>query len=461
MSNIVMDQHVKRRIKVKPPVHPVGFRGTAKRGFGDKRRFGGSSPSTLNHLPGASPRTDIIQGIKQRPARLSRTHVKQTIKKQEKIKQGKLEVSRPPLVARAPLAFLFGRQGLFPLSRPRIVPKAPADFPAINPVAKKIRVPLPSFPLSPIIAAVLTLIISVVAINWKAPIITSLMDENRSYLDLAGRGEDLERNLAFYAGIHPQAAPAEDGEAIPLDLMETFTWKEYRVQKGDTLSEIAQAQKRSMGTLIASNSITNARRLREGEILRIPNMDGIPYTVKAGDSLSGISGSSSVPLRVILDVNNLESDVITPGMSLFLPGATMPQEELRLALGESFIYPVRGVLSSPYGWRVDPIAKVDRFHSAIDLAAPLGTPVGATMDGKVSRVATNSVYGKYIILTHQSGYQSLYAHLSVVSVKQDAWVSRGSKIGEVGSTGYSTGPHLHFSVFKDNRAINPLEVLQR
>jgi murein DD-endopeptidase MepM/ murein hydrolase activator NlpD len=257
------------------------------------------------------------------------------------------------------------------------------------------------------------------------------------------------------------SAPPADGEAIPLDLMETFSWQEYRVRKGDTLSEIAQARNLSLGTLIAFNGVTNARRLREGETLRIPNMDGIPYTVRAGDSLSGISAANSVPLRVIVEANNLESDVINPGTSLFLPGAAMPQEELRLALGESFIYPVRGVLSSPYGWRVDPIAKVDRFHSAIDLAAPQGTPVRAALDGKVSRTAVNSVYGKYIILTHQGGYQSLYAHLSEISVSQGAWVNQGSKIGEVGSTGYSTGPHLHFSVFKDNRAINPLEVLQR
>jgi murein DD-endopeptidase MepM/ murein hydrolase activator NlpD len=190
-------------------------------------------------------------------------------------------------------------------------------------------------------------------------------------------------------------------------------------------------------------------------------MNGIPYTVKAGDSLSSISASSSVPLRVIVDVNNLESDVINPGMNLFLPGATMPQEDIRLALGESFIYPVRGILSSPYGWRIDPIANVERFHSAIDLAAPQGTPVRATIDGKVSRVAVNSVYGRYIILTHQDGYQSLYAHLSAVSVKLGDKVARGAKIGEVGTTGYSTGPHLHFSVFKNNKPINPLEVLQR
>jgi murein DD-endopeptidase MepM/ murein hydrolase activator NlpD len=83
------------------------------------------------------------------------------------------------------------------------------------------------------------------------------------------------------------------------------------------------------------------------------------------------------------------------------------------------------------------------------------------MDGTVSRVAVNSVYGIYIILTHPGGYQSLYAHLSLASVKQGAVVSRGGKIGEVGSTGYSTGPHLHFGVFRNNKAINPLEVLQR
>jgi murein DD-endopeptidase MepM/ murein hydrolase activator NlpD len=187
----------------------------------------------------------------------------------------------------------------------------------------------------------------------------------------------------------------------------------------------------------------------------------MPYTVKIGDSLSGIATASGVPLEVILVVNDLESDVIHPGKSLFLPGARMPQEVIRLALGESFIYPIRGVMSSAYGWRIDPIAKVGRFHSAIDLAAPLGTPVKATMDGKVSRVAVNSVYGNYIIVTHQGGYQSMYAHLSVVSVKQGDGVTQGSKIGEVGSTGYSTGPHLHFAVFKNNKVINPLEVLQR
>jgi murein DD-endopeptidase MepM/ murein hydrolase activator NlpD len=359
------------------------------------------------------------------------------------------------------LSLLFGNEGLFPIpvkAANQAVPGLLQDSPG------GLKEASGSFnlPLSPIIAAVLALIVSLAALNWKfptlkVPLIGPSLGEN--YLGVAGRGEELGWNLASYAGLYPQETGQE--EAIPLDLTETFSWKEYKVKKGDTLSEIAKTQDLSLGTLIACNSISNARRLREGEVLRIPNMDGIPYTVKAGDSLSAISGSTGVPLAVILDVNDLESDVINPGASLFLPGVTMPQEEIRLALGESFIYPIRGVLSSPYGWRIDPIAQVKRFHSAIDLAAPLGTPIKAAMDGKVSRVAVNSVYGLYVILTHQGGYQTFYAHLSAAAVKQGASVNQGSKIGEVGSTGYSTGPHLHFGVFKNNKAINPLEVLQR
>jgi murein DD-endopeptidase MepM/ murein hydrolase activator NlpD len=378
----------------------------------------------------------IVQQVKRRPSPVLKTKRAKKKEKPPKVKTSS--------VFRRSMGFLFGKGGLLPL-----------PVPAVSSAGR-------SFPLFPIIAAVLTLIISVAALNWKFPALKLSTGSSLGGYFLTGQGE-LDRDLASYAGLYTQESgnsAGDDGE-IPLDMTETFTWKEYRVKKGDTLSEIAKVQELSLGTLIACNSITNARRLREGEVLRIPNMDGIPYTVKAGDSLSGISASSGVPLAVILDVNDLESDVINPGAGLFLPGVRMPQEDIRLALGESFIYPLRGILSSSYGWRIDPISKVERFHSAIDLAAPLGTPVKAAMDGKVSRVAVNSVYGIYIIITHPGGYQSLYAHLSAALIKQGASVIQGSKIGEVGSTGYSTGPHLHFGVFKNNKAINPLEVLQR
>jgi murein DD-endopeptidase MepM/ murein hydrolase activator NlpD len=81
------------------------------------------------------------------------------------------------------------------------------------------------------------------------------------------------------------------------------------------------------------------------------------------------------------------------------------------------------------------------------------------MDGRVATVGYNATYGKFIILSHSNGFQTLYAHLNAVSVSQGKSVSQGAKIGEVGSTGYSTGPHLHFAVYKNGRAVNPLDFL--
>jgi murein DD-endopeptidase MepM/ murein hydrolase activator NlpD len=279
--------------------------------------------------------------------------------------------------------------------------------------------------------------------------------------DSAGAGLYVEPGAGLHAALGAKASAAFESpdEEIPLDLMETFAWSNYTVKRGDSVSRIAAQHALSMDAIIASNSISNARQLREGQVLRLPNMDGIPYTVKSGDTLGKIARNQGIPLEAILDANDLESETITAGTMLFLPGARMPSEDLKLALGELFIYPIRGRLSSPYGWRQDPISGVRRFHSAIDLAAPIGLPVKAAMDGRIQSVGFNATYGKYIIMTHGNNYQTMYAHLSVVSVQQGAAVSQGNKIGEVGSTGYSTGPHLHFAIYKNGRALNPLDFL--
>jgi len=249
--------------------------------------------------------------------------------------------------------------------------------------------------------------------------------------------------------------------ALPLDLMESFAWQSYRVKKGDSVSGIAAAFSVSLDAVIASNGITNARALREGQVLRIPNMNGIPYTVKRGDTLSGISRALGVPMEAILDANDLQSDRITVGKTLFIPGARMNREELQIALGEKlFIHPVRGArVSSPFGWRNDPITGVRRHHSAVDLAAPQGTLVATARDGQVSAIGFDRTLGNFVIISHSGGFQTLYAHLHTVTVKKGDTVKQGGRIGTVGSTGYSTGPHLHFAVFRNNRAVNPLDFI--
>jgi len=248
----------------------------------------------------------------------------------------------------------------------------------------------------------------------------------------------------------------------PHGMLVNFEWQQYRVARGDSVSVIAQKFGVSIGAVIASNNINNARRLQEGAVLKIPNIDGIPYLIKRGDSLSKISASFNVPLDIILDVNDIKSDVIKAGDTIFIPGARMNDIDLRMSLGELFIFPLNSsrYITSGYGMRRDPKNGALQFHAGVDFRASIGTTVMAALDGTVSVVSENWLYGKYIIISHSNGYKTLYGHLNSYSVRQGDRVARGRKIGESGNTGYSTGPHLHFGIYdRNNRLINPLELL--
>lgn len=259
-----------------------------------------------------------------------------------------------------------------------------------------------------------------------------------------------------------RAELSPEGDAIPLDLTETFAWQEYTVRSGDSVEAISRRFGLSLDAVIASNELRNVRReLRAGQKIRIPNMDGIPYTVKKGDSYTKIAAAFEVPLEAVLDANDIQNGAINAGTVLFIPGARMDKNALRQALGELFIYPLSGRMSSPFGWRRDPFTGTRSYHAGLDLSARMGTPVKAAADGRVSATGTNAVYGNFIILSHSGDYQTMYAHLSKILVKGGSYVNQGTEIGRVGSTGRSTGPHLHFSVYKNKRAINPLEVLNK
>jgi len=241
----------------------------------------------------------------------------------------------------------------------------------------------------------------------------------------------------------------------------TFQWHQYKVKKGDSVSTIAKKYDVSIGAIIASNNITNARKLQEGAVLKIPNIDGIPYQIQKGDNLLKISASFKVPLEVILDVNDIKNDNIKAGDTLFIPGARMNDIDLRLSLGETFMCPLnKKFITSSFGMRKDPISGALSFHSGIDFRANTGTPVMASLDGVVSFTGENWLYGKHVIISHSNGYKTMYGHLNAFSVKQGDRVTRGRKIGESGNTGYSTGPHLHFGIYdKNNKLVNPLELL--
>lgn len=246
------------------------------------------------------------------------------------------------------------------------------------------------------------------------------------------------------------------------NFLSEVSFKTYKVQAGDTISGVAyKFGLKSIGTLIALNDISNVKRLRVGDTLRIPSMDGISHTVRRGETLGGIAANYGLSLNNLVDANDLKSEIINIGDNIFIPGANLSSFQLKKALGELFIYPVTGRLTSPFGYRRDPFTGLRTFHNGVDIANSSGTTVKCVMDGKVSEVGYNSVYGNYIIIVHDGGYQSLYGHLLSVDVKRGVRIAQGTKIGRLGSSGRSTGPHLHLSIYKNGKAINPFSVLDR
>jgi murein DD-endopeptidase MepM/ murein hydrolase activator NlpD len=121
----------------------------------------------------------------------------------------------------------------------------------------------------------------------------------------------------------------------------------------------------------------------------------------------------------------------------------------------------QGRVSSAYGWRKDPITGGEQFHHGIDLAAPEGSPVRAAMEGKVIASEFKEKYGNLVIVDHGRGLTTLYAHNRENRVKEGDWVKRGELLATVGSTGRSTGPHLHFEVKREGAHQDPHVFLNR
>jgi murein DD-endopeptidase MepM/ murein hydrolase activator NlpD len=119
-----------------------------------------------------------------------------------------------------------------------------------------------------------------------------------------------------------------------------------------------------------------------------------------------------------------------------------------------------GVISSNYGGRVDPVSKGYEYHQGLDIAVDFGTPVYATAAGMVAQAGWNGGYGRYVRLNHGNGYETAYGHMSGLAVNAGQRVAKGEIIGFVGSTGYSTGPHLHYEVMADGQNVDPFYVMK-
>lgn len=283
--------------------------------------------------------------------------------------------------------------------------------------------------------------------------------------------------LLFY--IKPRFLPPEGGPEVEDEILTAINESEvefkreaapkekihfttYKVRAGDTLWEISRRFGIRVETIKLVNNLKN-NILVPGQILKIPSEDGFIYTVRRGDSLWSIAKKFKVDIDDIIQKNAFVSSYIRPGQKIFIPGESAVLKRYTALWGRSirFIWPVRGRITSKFGWRRDPFTGRRRFHHGIDIAAPIGTPVKAAADGLVIFSGWSGGYGYVIIIKHMGGYYTVYGHNRMNLVRKGQRVRRGQIIAYLGNTGRSTGPHLHFEIRKQRRPLNPLRLLAR
>ncbi|HOB34896.1 MAG: M23 family metallopeptidase [Firmicutes bacterium] len=236
----------------------------------------------------------------------------------------------------------------------------------------------------------------------------------------------------------------------------------YVVQKGDTLTAIAAAFGVSVASIAASNGIANPHLIYPGQELKFPAVTGLLYTVAPGDELEALAEKYQIDVETIWFANALDSSELQPGSTLILPGAKLPEPppfasvvsrspSLRSVPG--LIWPLRGRITSGFGMRGR------SFHGGIDIAGPTGRPIYAAAAGVVTDCGWRGSYGYMVEIRHNEQTATLYAHASEILVKKGERVQQGQLIARVGSTGNSTGPHLHFEVRVNGRPVNPRLVL--
>ena len=242
----------------------------------------------------------------------------------------------------------------------------------------------------------------------------------------------------------------------------------YQVESGDTLSTIANRFNLNLTTILWENKLTARSVLRLGQKLTILPTDGVTYLVKKGDTIEKIARTFRVPADGIASFNQLGT--IKPGQRIMVPGgqpiyvappAPKPSATPAPAFGTPKPNsPSATPSSSRLLWPTVHRRITQYFnirHTGADIADAIGTPIYAAEDGVVTTAGWNKGgYGYYIVINHGAGMQTLYAHNSKLYVKAGDHVTRGQQIAEMGSTGRSTGPHLHFEVRINGRRTNPL-----
>ena len=238
----------------------------------------------------------------------------------------------------------------------------------------------------------------------------------------------------------------------------------YVVRKGDSISQIASMYDVSTNTILWANDMKKGDKLVEGDTLMILPVSGVKHTVLKGQTLKGIAKKYNVDILDIASFNGITSDAeLALGDELIIPDAEMIDTDGPKPKINNPINIIKNTLKTLIGYFDNPVPGYKRKsqglhgNNGVDLAAPTGTPIVAAAAGTVlfARNGYNGGYGNMVIIKHPNGTQTLYAHQSKLATHVGAQVSKDELIGYIGSTGHSTGPHLHFEVHgAKNPAVN-------
>lgn len=252
---------------------------------------------------------------------------------------------------------------------------------------------------------------------------------------------------------------------------------DYAVQIGDTVSTIAANFGLSVNTILWANDLTAYSLIRPGDKLVILPISGVAHKVERGETLAAIASKYGIDANAVLEANRLASaEMLAVGQKLIIPGGKktyyaannrtsnannisavsiikdlLRPKNLRPIASNKLTWPTVGARITQYfSWR----------HYAIDIANKTGTPVYATDTGVVEVAGWGRGYGNQIVIDHGGGRKSRYGHLSKFYVEKGETVNKGEAIAAMGSTGHSTGPHLHFEYIIDGVKYNPLNYLK-
>lgn len=239
---------------------------------------------------------------------------------------------------------------------------------------------------------------------------------------------------------------------------------EYVVQPGDTIGIIADNFSLTVSTILTENNLNYSSVIRPGQKLTILQTSGISYKIKKGDTLASIAKKYNGDVGEIIAINKLASENdISIDQKITIPGGKLPPVPKPVYASPVYTGGIpapstnygTGKMAWPTSWRV--ITQYFSWkHTGLDIDGDYNSPIYAAEDGYIERVGWGTGYGNMVVINHGNGVKTLYAHLSKFYIVKGQTVSRGQTIGMMGTTGWSTGTHLHFEVQINGVKKNPL-----